>query len=262
MSRYAIILFSLAMSLTTACNSTPTATNTEKASPPTQEDVNGPQKLDPAQTLAQKIFVAHGGPAFSDIKRIHFTFDVQNDSESTFKARHDWDLINKTDQIQWTKPDSTRLDLLLNLETNTIIKGTANDAPITDNEAISIAADANRRWINDTYWLLMPLKLQDPGVLLSLESPRTIDDVTYDVLHMTFENVGLTPGDQYWVYVDPSTHHIARWDMLLQGQDTEPTTVLWENYQKMGPLTLPTTRRWPDSSKQIVFENTQIDIDN
>ncbi len=260
MLRNAIILLILATSLTAACNST-TPNPGKEADSTHKPDGDDSQQLDPAQALAQKVFVAHGGPAFSNIKRIDFSFDVQNDSESTFKAQHNWNLVKKTDQIQWTTPDSTRLNVLLNLETNAIT-GTVNDAPITEDQAASIAADAHKRWVNDTYWFLMPLKLRDPGVVLSLESPRTIDDATYEVLHMTFENVGLTPGDQYWVYVDTTTHHIARWDMLLQGQNTEPTTVVWGDYQKIGPLTLPTTRSWPDTPKQIVFENTRIEIDN
>ncbi len=260
MLRHAIILLILTTAFTTACKSTPPDSAKETLSAPTV-DAEDSQKLDPAQALAQKIYIAHGGPAFSNIKRIQFSFDVQSESKSIFKAQHDWNLTDKTDLIQWTTPDSTQLDLLLNLESNTV-SGTANDTPITETQATALAADAQTRWINDTYWLLMPLKLRDPGVNLTLESPRTIDDVTYEVLHMTFENVGLTPGDQYWVYVDPTTHHIARWDMLLQGQTTEPSTVLWENYQKIGPLTLPTTRSWPDSPKQIIFENTRIENTN
>ncbi len=260
------ILLALILSLTTACKPTSEAPepapdhDTETASSQPQPEPTPepePQNLTPAQELAQKVFEAHGGPAFPTIERIEFTFDVQADNQSVMTARHDWNLVENTDRIQWTTPDGTRLDLVFRLDTGTV-DGTANDVPITDDQRAHLAPDAYRRWINDTYWLLMPLKLQDPGVILTLEEPRTIDDRTYQILHLSFENVGLTPGDQYWLYIDPDTYHIARWDMLLENQTPPPTTILWENYQPSGPLNISTVRRWPDNSRQIVLENTRI----
>ena len=41
-------------------------------------------------------------------------------------------------------------------------------------------------WVNDTYWLLMPYKLQDPGVNLAYAGEETIDGKTYDKLDLTF----------------------------------------------------------------------------
>src|SRR4029078_10700710 len=51
-------------------------------------------------------------------------------------------------------------------------------------------------WVNDTYWLLMPYKLEDPGVHLSSAGEETMGGHTYDKLHLSFDHVGLTPGAQ------------------------------------------------------------------
>ncbi len=75
---------------------------------------------------------------------------------------------------------------------------------------------------------------------------------------MSFEGVGLTPADRYWVYVEPQSHRVVRWDMLLEDQSGEPTAVRWEKYQDFGPLSLATERNWPDGTRQIVFENIEV----
>src|SRR5262245_38752637 len=74
------------------------------------------------------------------------------------------------------------------------------------------------RFINDTYWLLMPLKMRDPGVNLDYDGEKKIGKQTYDVVKLTFDNVGLTPGDTYWVYVNRETHLIDQWEYILQGE--------------------------------------------
>ena len=62
------------------------------------------------------------------------------------------------------------------------------------------------RFINDTYWLLMPAKMQDPGVNLASEGEAAKDGKTYDVVRLTFgEGVGLTPQDTYWAYVSKAS---------------------------------------------------------
>ncbi|NCQ34497.1 hypothetical protein GW813_05335, partial [bacterium] len=45
----------------------------------------------------------------------------------------------------------------------------------------------------------------------------------YSILHMTFAHVGLTPGDQYWLFINPTSHRIDRWEMKLEGQEGPPT---------------------------------------
>lgn len=67
------------------------------------------------------------------------------------------------------------------------------------------------RYINDTYWLAMPWKLNDPGVHLdhSTESGRC-------VIQMTFDRVGLTPGDTYRVIVDSASGQLLGWKFKLE----------------------------------------------
>jgi hypothetical protein len=52
------------------------------------------------------------------------------------------------------------------------------------------------------HWLVMPWKLQDPGVNLTYETEQLPNGTTADILQLTFNAVGVTPENKYWLYVD------------------------------------------------------------
>jgi hypothetical protein len=104
------------------------------------------------------------------------------------------------------------------------------------------------RFINDSYWLLMPWKLEDPGVKVESQGTTTIDGLDYDILHVSFENVGLTPGDQYWAFVNRKTHRMDRWAYFLQGDEgtasmDKATAWTWSDWRPSGGLMLASDRR-------------------
>ncbi len=99
-------------------------------------------------------------------------------------------------------------------------------------------------WVNDTYWLLMPYKLLDPGVELQDLGTVTLDGHHYTKLGLSFGSVGLTPGDRYWAYVDQTSNLVTRWQYILENQDPDsaPTTWTWGNWQRHGQVLLSDTR--------------------
>jgi len=99
-------------------------------------------------------------------------------------------------------------------------------------------------WINDTYWLLMPYKLLDPGVTLKYAGQETLDEVTYDKVELSFDSVGLTPGDRYWAYINPTTGLMDPWAYHLQdwAAEKEPTVWLWGSWQQYGGIQLSSQR--------------------
>jgi len=103
---------------------------------------------------------------------------------------------------------------------------------VSGERAAELLENAYGAWVNDTYWLLMPRKLLDPGVHLAHEGTETIDGREHDVLMLTFGEVGLTPGDRYWAYVDRESDLMTRWAYRLQSQaeDAEPTVWEWQGW--------------------------------
>lgn len=87
-------------------------------------------------------------------------------------------------------------------------------------------------WAGMTYWFLMPYKLRDPGVILTYEGEEEIGGKIYDTLHLRFEGVGVTPGDQYWAYIDRESHLMERWRYKLQsGAEGNYRWTAWERYR-------------------------------
>jgi hypothetical protein len=113
------------------------------------------------------------------------------------------------------------------------------------------------RWVNDTYWIVMPFKLRDPGVHLKHARTERLDSgAEYDVLELSFDKgVGLTSGDRYWLYVNRGTRLLDRWEMLLQDQKPPPSAASWEGWTQVGPVRLSTLHRFEGKPVMIRFEN-------
>jgi len=95
-------------------------------------------------------------------------------------------------------------------------------------------------WINDSYWLVMPFKLRDPGVTLRYLGEEALPDGTNtEVLQLTFEDVGDTPENKYKVFVDKASQLVVRWDYFAKASDTEPRiSNPWSDYKRYGKILL------------------------
>lgn len=95
-------------------------------------------------------------------------------------------------------------------------------------------------WVNDSYWLVLPFKLQDSGVSLKyLGDGMTDAGEDADKLSLTFANVGVTPQNKYHIYVDKTSRLITQWDFYTNANDPEPRfKIPWKNYIPYGNILL------------------------
>ena len=172
-------------------------------------------------SLAQEVWQVSGGEDWPKVQAIDFTFAVEKDGKQVAQAQHHWDIAAQTDEVKWKGKD-----IKVNL---------AEQATTADAKA------AYARWVNDSYWLLMPLKLKDRGVTVTSDGTKEMAGAKRDLLHLSFGQVGLTPNDQYRLYVDPSSKLVTYWDyMPREGKGMSGT---WEGYEKSGGLTLATDHK-------------------
>ena len=171
-----------------------------------------------ADQLARSVGQASGG---ANWPRIHTV---------AFNARANTDTVSSTD-----KPAVT----------------VSTTAPDKDNPA---ELDAFKAWTNDTYWLIAPMKFFDPGVTREHLGEREVAGKTYQVLGLSFQNVGMTPGDRYNVYVDPLTSLIAFWDYMPNAETSMRAS--WERYQHPAGLKLSTYHQM--GPRTISIENLSI----
>ena len=103
---------------------------------------------------------------------------------------------------------------------------------------------AKSTWINDSYWLVMPFKLKDSGVTLKYIGEDTLKGPQlYNVMQLTFKQVGDTPNNKYTLYVDIKDKLIRHWSFY---SDASMDTASWirpmDNYQKYGSIFLSADR--------------------
>lgn len=201
-----------------------------------------------APEVANQVMQALGGKEAWDATRfLRFTF--------AGRRTHHWDKWSGNHRLEGQTQEGQKFVVLHNLNTRqgrVWLDGQPADAEKTK-ELLERAYGA---WINDTYWLLMPYKLQDPGVNLTYEGTEQIEGNTYDKLHLTFGNVGLTPGDEYWAYINRDTHLMDRWAYILQAQEgqeraKEPTVWRWQGWQRYGRILLAPTRAMVGGDRKL-----------
>ena len=181
------------------------------------------QSGDKAQQLATDVWKASGGENWAKVKELQFTFAVEQQGKPLFSAQHSWNVATGTDEVKWTDKEGKE-------HLATVKPG----APVQDDEG----RKAYARWVNDSYWLLAPLKIRDPGVKVEYGGPKDLNGVACETLSLSFDQVGLTPTDKYVLYIDPQTKLLRAWDYIPSSGTGMQAT--WEKFQSAGGLNLAT----------------------
>lgn len=197
---------------------------------PPANGFNSEDSDEAAITLADEVMDAMGGRRAWDTTRyIGWTF---------FGRRsHVWDKLEMKNRID-IPGDSLSMIIDLKDKSGRVLQ---RGVEITDTDSLDMFVQrAYNMWINDSYWLVMPYKLKDSGVTLkSIGKDTTTLGAASEVVQLTFQDVGVTPGNKYLVYVDDDTKLVTQWDFYSSSQDSLPRFQSpWPNYKKYGDLLL------------------------
>ena len=199
-----------------------------------------PELVTVADSVAFRVLEASGGErALRSLPHLRFNFGV----EGRPPRKHLWKPSTGDYRLEYTRND-TDFVVLFNVQTQ---EGTAfRNGEVSPNSA-ALVERAYGAFINDTYWLMMPTKMLDPGVRRSLVPDSS--SATHDVLRLTFQDVGLTPGDTYYVWVNKNSGMVDRWHYVLQSGSEQACD--WESYEELegpeGPVRLSSRKacsRW------------------
>ena len=203
-----------------------------------------------ANAIVQEMLTAMGG-----MKNYNNTHFIQ------------WDFVNRrlfwdkwTGDVRVENPSAKQV-ILVNINT---LKGKVyeNGVLVKDQtKSNNLLENAKNWWINDSYWLVMPWKLQDPGANLTyLKTDKLPNGKVADILQLTFKNVGVTPENKYWLYVDKGDHLIKQWAHYKNFNDAEPKFLKpWNNYQKVGNILLSFDRPNEEVGPKNVIVKTNFD---
>jgi hypothetical protein len=213
-----------------------------------------PAGSDPkAVAVADRVMQSLGGEAAWNATRyLRFDFAVDRGGKTVMRRAHVWDKWTGRYRVEGRDKDGRELVVAMNLNTR---EGSATvGGTLLAGETLKEALETGYAWwVNDAYWLLMPYKMRDPGVVLTLAGREKKGENAWDKLRLTFEAVGLTPRDRYWVFVNAKTGLVDRWEFVLQGAKTPPVPFDWKGWRTYGRIQLADDRVNPQDGTRIHF---------
>ena len=200
-----------------------------------------------AVEIAESVAKAMGGKEAREKARyLQFSFLVVAEGAYRTRRTHLWDTWEGRYRYE-SMPDGGPAELVL-FNTNTKQGDVYLDrVKASGEEAAKALEGAYGAYINDVYWLMMPWKWLDPGVSLKYVGEEEYGGKACDVVELSFEQVGLTPGDVYRAYVSRESGLMIRWTYTLQSGRTGD----WEwDYTDAGPgIKLASNHRSPDGTQ-------------
>ncbi len=186
----------------------------------------------PSATLADSVASYAGNPY--QVEELDFTFIVEVEGQEKARRSHRWrPLAGELTVVAGDEAVSfvgLRDAPVLSAWVEEADQHASDWARFAPKASAEEAAEAWARFVNDSYWLLAPSKVLDPGVR------RTEGE---GVLGLDFEGVGVTPGDHYELSVD-ADGKVTGWAYTLQGG--REGSWAFEDYQQLGPLRLSLRR--------------------
>jgi len=212
--------------------------------------------------LAQRVFDHAGGKeGLARVQNLVFTFKAGQSTKRLF-----WDLRARKVRVEYPEPPP---GFVLGVRISVLVFDIAKDEnvlrhpPRPNPRAPRMSAKSD--WINDSYWLLVTLKVLDPGVVLAVDPPREGDLAGIRRLRLRFEKVGLTPKNEYVLHVESDTGRVVRWDYYRRGGANPRRVRSWafEDYQRVGPLRLSLSRRQlgtPRRKLDIELQDVKVNV--
>lgn len=212
-----------------------------------------------ADSLALAVLQASGGrDAWESLRYLKFTFGMERGGERIEIARHLWDRGRDRYRVEWEEGDSAVVARFntISRDGDVFISG----VPADTSSHSELLETAYRRFINDTYWLMAPVKMLDSGVNRSYVPDSS--DADFEVVRLTFDDVGLTPDDTYWMYIGADSDLVERWAMVLQGNpNTSPAFWNWLDYRDFevedGVVRFATRKEVPDGSFAMLTDEIE-----
>ncbi len=225
---------------------------------PTTDAVGPPRPIAVAQTLWKAL---GGDDGWNHARYLRFDWIVEHGGKRVVARSHYWDRFTgryRVDGVDKQGPYS----IYFNVNTR------AGEAWVGGKKLTDAAQtkkwldDGYEAFINDSYWLLAPFKVFDPGVTLTDggedKGPK---GEPCDVIKLSFAGVGLTPKDIYWLYVDKKSHLVDEWKYVLDGENKPPTAFAWTDWKKVGPIELASMRTGIGKPGVIRFDNLKVSTD-
>ncbi len=173
--------------------------------------------------LAEKVLDAINKPAFDSIHYLQWTFPGGR--------QYFWDKRANNAVIEWGTNK-----VVLDLDTQTgIAYEDSKEVPAESSDSKLNKAWSN--WCNDSFWMIAPFKLFDPGTTRSIISSEEERGLLVE-----YASGGVTPGDSYLWILDEQNRPTG-WKMWTSILPVKGAYTSWENWQNFDGAVLALTHR-------------------
>ncbi|WP_179351578.1 hypothetical protein [Winogradskyella vidalii] len=204
----------------------------------TTENLKVKQEL----TVAEKIANAHGFEHWKNVSEVKFTFQVDKDSIKGIGRKWTW--FPKQNRVLLTDNDQ--------------------NYDYYRHEVDSTNMVADKAFINDKFWLLIPFQLVWDSSAKITEPKTATTPISKDVLQMitlTYSNEGgYTPGDAYDIFYD-NDFIIKEW-IFRRGNSAEPSlTTTFENIKDFNGIKIAIDHKQESGHWNLNFTDVNIVLD-
>jgi hypothetical protein len=185
-----------------------------------------------ADSLAMATLDAHGGAArWAAVPHIRFEFARSTDGERDVVARHFWSREDGDYRLEWPAQDEDTYVALFNVKSG-VGRVYLNGAPVSGERHAALLEQAHRRFTEDTFWMLAPVRFFEPGVRRTWVADSSNADT--DVLHVRFDGDGPAVRSDYWFYIDRISGKVSGWAFVPDGSPDAPAVHYeWLEYRDL-----------------------------
>ena len=193
-------------------------------------------------STAQKIASAHGFDNWDKVNSFAFTFGGKIEDPESGRS---WVWYPKTNQVRLINKDET--------------------ISYNRNNLDSLSLKADKAFINDKFWALIPFQLVwDQGATISEKESATspVKNKVYSKITITYPSEGgYTPGDAYDIYFDDE-FIIREWTYRKENS-VEPTlSNTFENYQNFNGLILAQEHKKVEGEWNLLLRNINVELED
>jgi len=171
-----------------------------------------------AEYLAEKMLDALGYDNWKNINAIQWSYPRGHD--------YIWDKQSKLVQVKW---DDYRV--ILNTETRKGEVYLNEELKADDDKALE---KAYSYFANDSFWLIAPFKIKDPGTIR-----KVVDHESGDALLVEYTSGGVTPGDKYLWILNENGVPVA-WKFWVSLIPIGGIEYSWEGWQSFNGASIST----------------------
>src|SRR5262249_43251253 len=125
-----------------------------------------------AVKIADDVMTALGGKQkWNSLPGLRWTFGASVHDTVKSSRRHAWDKMSGWHRVEG-KTQSGDSYVIIHKLGSTEGRAWMNGTAIEGDSLQKLIKRGERLWVNDTYWMLMPYKMRDPGVMLAWDSEK------------------------------------------------------------------------------------------